>query len=330
MQHNNLSQSGSLVPIIDMGAAFGGDEKGLHALVTDIAKACKKIDFFYITNYGIDDSFYEKAFDVSKALFSLPQQKKNTLDIKLSSHMRGYFSYGADKSDGINGDIKEGFDMATDLPISDSYVVKKLPFYGPNIWPESLPEFKTIMNDYHRRHLGLGRIMLRLLASGLNVPENFFDDKFMKPMAQLRTLRYPPSNDCTVELNGAGQHTDFGWITMISQELGTNGLQVRDTHGNWVDVPALPSTLVVNIGDLMQMWTNDFYTATFHRVINKSLVNRHSIAFFMDPDYFAKIKCLDSCVSKKMPAKYLPFTVGDYMNRRFYETTTFRVDERAI
>ena len=329
MQQHNLNQSNALVPIIDVSAVFGSDEKRVQALVDDIAQACKKIGFFYIKNYGIDDSLYEEAFNVSKALFALPQQEKDSLNIKLSPYMRGYFSHGADKSDGVNDDIKEGFDMATDLPVSDPYVMMKLPFYGPNVWPESLPKFKNVMNDYHRLHLELGRALLRLFARGLNVPETFFDDKFAKPMAQLRTLRYPVSVDHTIDSNGAGEHTDFGWITMIAQEPGTDGLQVKDITGNWVGVPVVPSTLVVNVGDLMRMWTNDVYTATLHRVINRSSVSRHSIAFFMDPDYFVKIECLSSCISKELPAKYQPFVVGDYMNRRFYETTTFREDATA-
>jgi isopenicillin N synthase-like dioxygenase len=329
MQQHDLNQVDPLVPIIDVGALFGGDEQSVQALVDDIARACKKIGFFYIRNHGIEDAFYEQAFAVSKALFALPQHEKEELDIQLSPYMRGYFSHGADKSDGINDDIKEGFDMATDLPVSDPYVVKKLPFYGPNVWPRSLPEFKTVMTEYHRRHLELGRALLRMFARGLHVPETFFDDKFVKPMAQLRTLRYPVSADRAVELNGAGEHTDFGWITMIAQQPGTGGLEVKDVHGNWVGVPVIPSTLVVNIGDLMQMWTNDAYTATFHRVINRSAVARHSIAFFMDPDYFVEIECLSSCTSADRPAKYPPIMVGDYMNKRFYETTTFREKEAA-
>jgi len=208
--------------------------------------------------------------------------------------------------------------------------VAGLPFYGPNVWPESQPEFKEVMSCYHKVHLDLGRSLLRMFARGLNVSEQFFDDKFIKPMAQLRALRYPPSTGSGNELNGAGEHTDFGWITMIAQEPGTCGLEVKDIYGKWIKVPYVPSTLFVNIGDLMQMWTNDHYKATYHRILNRGAKERHSIAFFMDPDYYAKIQCLETCTSNENPARYDPFIVGDYMNRRFYETTTFRESEEDV
>lgn len=87
---------------------------------------------------------------------------KNKIQIQKSAYMRGYFSEGADKSDGILGDIKEGFDMASDLPIDDAFVQAKLPFYGPNAWPEELPEFKRVMTEYHAQMLGFGKRLLKI------------------------------------------------------------------------------------------------------------------------------------------------------------------------
>lgn len=325
---SNAEKPASIIPIIDVGAIFGRDAGAIQSLVDEIAKACRSIGFFYIVNHGIEADLYERAFAASRSLFQLPLADKIALDITKSPHMRGYFGFGGDKSDGVHDDIKEGFDMAMDLPLDDPYVKEGLTFYGPNVWPPSLPQFKEVMTEYHRRHLHVGRALLRLFARGLGVHDEFFDNKFVKPMAQFRTLRYPPSHNPRAPEIGAGEHTDFGWITMIAQD-DAGGLEIQDRHGIWGQVPYVPGSLVVNVGDLMSMWTNDTYTATMHRVINRGIRDRYSIAFFMDPDYHVVVECLDSCISQGRPAKYPPIVVGDYMNRRFYETTAFRPGHEA-
>lgn len=179
------------------------------------------------------------------------------------------------------------------------------------------------MTEYYTNMLQLGGLLLKSFARGVGVNDHFFDEKFRKPMAQMRLLRYPPTPNLNNKQIGAGEHTDFGWITMIAQDK-VGGLEVLNKQGEWVDVPAIPLSLVVNIGDLMSRWTNDQYEATFHRVINRNKKERYSIAFFMDPDYHARVECLGSCMSETRPAKYPPIVAGEYMNKRFYETTTFR------
>lgn len=316
------------IPIIDISPLLGGSASGIDKVAKDIAQACRSIGFFYILNHGIPQALCTQVFAQSRAFFEQPTEVKEALDIKKSAHMRGYFSNGADKSDGIHDDFKEGFDLAADLPLDDPYVKAGLTFYGPNVWPAGSPDFKAVMTEYYRRMLELGRVLLSAFARGLGVQENFFDDKFRKPMAQIRMLRYPPNLNKTETQIGAGEHTDFGWITMIVQdEIG--GLEVLDSEGRWIDVPPIPGSFVVNVGDLMSRWTNDLYTATLHRVTNRNTRDRYSVAFFMDPDYYGKIECLDTCVSDSQPARYAPIIVGDYMNRRFHETTTFREGQQT-
>lgn len=311
------------IPTIDISPLFGDSKSGIDEVTKAVADACRSIGFFYIVNHSVPQALCDKVFSETQALFGLPSGVKESMDIQKSAHMRGYFSFGADKSDGIHGDIKEGFDLAADLPLDDPYVKAGLTFYGPNVWPQSLPDFKAVITEYHNSMLRVGRTLLKAFARGLGVPESFFEEKFRKPMAQLRLLRYPPSSRPGETQIGAGEHTDFGWITMIAQDE-TGGLEVLNRENQWVGVPPLPSSFVVNIGDLMSRWTNDVYTATFHRVTNRNTRDRYSVAFFMDPDYYVNVECLDTCVSESRPAKYAPIVVGDYMNRRFYETTTFR------
>lgn len=313
------------IPVIDVSGLFE-DDKALRALAAEISTACRDVGFFYIVNHGIPASLRADVFRQARAFFNLPHAEKDKINIHKSKYMRGYFGQGADKSDGIVGDIKEGFDLAADLPEDNEYVKAKLPFYGPNVWPENPPGFRPALNGYHGSMLALGLSLLKAFAVSLDMPRDYFEDKFVCPMAQIRVLRYPPQPSVNQRAIGAGEHTDFGWITMIAHDE-TPGLQVLGRDDRWIDVDPLPNAFVVNVGDLMSRWTNDFYTATLHRVVNRNAVDRYSVAFFMDPDYYAEVSCLPTCVSESRPARYSPIVVGDYMNRRFHETTTFREGE---
>ncbi|MFD2645926.1 isopenicillin N synthase family dioxygenase [Pseudomonas japonica] len=319
---SEFRSAASSIPVIDVSALREGREIP-KALVMEIDKACREIGFFTIINHGIDAAVIDEVLAQTRAFFDLPQDLKDSVEIHKSPYMRGYFNQGADKSDGILGDVKEGFDMASDLSRDDPYVQAGLPFYGPNAWPEFQPSFKPVMLDYHAQALALGQNLLKVFALALEMPEDYFHDKFVKPMAQLRVLRYPPTPHREGQAIGAGEHTDFGWITMIAQD-GAGGLEVKNAAGEWIAVTPIESALVVNVGDLMSLWTNDRYTATIHRVLNNGNQVRYSAAFFMDPDYKAKVTCLPSCISHDNPRKYEPIVAGEYMDRRFLETTTFR------
>ncbi|WP_295479389.1 2-oxoglutarate and iron-dependent oxygenase domain-containing protein [uncultured Pseudomonas sp.] len=313
------------IPLIDAAALRPGRPIPLE-LVDAVDSACRGMGFFTVVNHAVDTALISNVFAQLKSLFDLPSAEKQKIEIHKSPFMRGYFSEGADKSDGVLGDIKEGFDMATDLPVTDPYVRAKLPFYGPNAWPAALPDFRHVMTDYHKQTLAFGKDLLRVFALALDVPASYFDEKFTKPMAQLRLLRYPSIKYRPGMPIGAGEHTDFGWITMILQD-NAGGLEVQSTSGAWIKAAPIDNAFVVNVGDLMQRWTNDRYKATLHRVINTSGRVRHSAAFFMDPDYTAKVECLHSCQSVRAPSKYPPILAGEYMDKRFLETTTFRETE---
>ena len=104
-------------------------------------------------------------------------------------------------------------------------------------------------------------------------------------MATLRILRYPPDSSTAV---GAGEHTDFGLLTLVL-EKDTEGIEVKDRNGQWHLLPHFSSAILVNVGDIMEILSNGAYRAIPHRVINKSCRDRYSAVFFLDPDFYAKL-----------------------------------------
>lgn len=311
------------LPIVDLDGIDVENADAAKFAASEISRACRDVGFFVVVNHDVPVNLIQQSLRAAQDLFSLPDQEKFAMDIKNSKYMRGYFAYGADKSDGVHGDVKEGFDIASEVSPDDSYVVAGIPFYGPNVWPTQIPNFQNTITKYHAHMLNLGLRLLRLFSIGLGMRPDYFDDKFKKPIAQLRILKYPPGIGTTGKHIGAGEHTDFGWITMIAQD-DTGGLEVQDRHGEWRLARPLEGAFVVNVGDLMARWANELYSATMHRVINRSDRDRYSLAFFMDPDYFTVVSCLPTCRSPGKEPKFPAITVGDYMNQRFYDTTDFR------
>jgi isopenicillin N synthase-like dioxygenase len=113
----------------------------------------------------------------------------------------------------------------------------------------------------------------------------------------------------------AGAHTDYGGLTILAPNDAPGGLQVKSLDGHWMDVPYLPDGFVVNIGDLMQRWSNDRWRSNFHRVVNPPRSGkpqpRQSIAYFLHPNHDAAIECIPSC--EGLGRRYQTIKAGDYM-----------------
>jgi isopenicillin N synthase-like dioxygenase len=161
-----------------------------------------------------------------------------------------------------------------------------------------------------------------LFEQALELSDGHFDRFMQHPTCTTRLLHYPPQ-PATVAPGqiGCGAHTDWGALTLLAQD-DAGGLQVQRREGSWMDVTPLPGALVVNIGDMMQRWTNDRWRSTLHRVVNRqSDRERWSIAYFFDLDADAEILPLAPCVSAQRPARYGPITAGQHLIEMYRRTT---------
>ncbi|XWK91483.1 MAG: 2OG-Fe(II) oxygenase family protein [Phormidium sp.] len=102
------------------------------------------------------------------------------------------------------------------------------------------------------------------------------------------------------------------------------GLEVCTTAGKWISAPAIPDTILVNTGDLMQRWTNHVFCSTKHPVMipedGKKAVSRYSIAFFCHPNDDTLIETISSCIREDFPQLYPPISAGDYLLSRLQAT----------
>lgn len=300
-----------MIPILDFSRFTSGDAAGF---TKDLGKACRETGFVVIQNPGIPDGLRAQAFQAAEAFFALPLADKEKVAITTNPHNRGYCQLGGEKLDESSGqaDQKEAFNVGLDLAADDPRVLAGEPFRGVNLWPE-MPGFRETMQSYFTAMLDMGRALHRAIATDLGLAEHFFAPHLTEPLATLRLLRYPAATGAAGEI-GAGAHTDYGLITLLTTD-GTPGLQVKPRGGNWMNVPDVPDAYIVNIADMLMRWTNDTYVSTPHRVLPPPR-KRLSIAFFLDPNPDSVVTALPGTGE----AKYPPVTGADYLASRLNAT----------
>jgi isopenicillin N synthase-like dioxygenase len=303
------------IPVIDAAGLRSGRTADVRAL----GRACRETGFFYLTGHGVAT---EPVFEAARALFALPVERKAALSIKRSPHNRGYVGLGEERLDErAPPDRKEAFNVGLELPPDDPEVLARKPFRGLNFWPD-LPGWRETVLAYYAACQSLSLVVHRGFALDLGIAEDFFASRLDRPMSTLRLLHYPPGPaDGAGEL-GAGEHTDYGNLTVLATD-GVAGLQIRRRDGTWLDAPHIAGAFVCNIGDCLMRWTNDLYVSTPHRVV-RPRSERYSVAYFADPNPDAVVETIATCVPDAAAAKYAPITAGAYLASRFDATYLYR------
>ncbi|MBI3710597.1 MAG: isopenicillin N synthase family oxygenase [Proteobacteria bacterium] len=323
----NYAQARSLapdeIPVIDVGPLFDGGAAGLRHVAEAIRVAATGSGFFYIANHGVPREVMETAYTVSQRFFALPDEEK--LKVAVNARHRGFIKVGEAKMHSrARPDLKESFIFGLDLPEDDPDVRAGKKLMGPNQWPPALPEMQVALDRYFAAATQCGRNLLRAIAVALELEETFFVPFFRKPLARGALVYYPPQPpQLGAEQFGVAPHSDYGCITLVSQDMN-GGLQIRSRAGEWIAATPIADTFVVNIGDLLARWTNDRFVSTPHRVVNTSGRARCSIAMFFDPHYDTPIEVLPSCVKPGEAPLYPPTTCGNYVRARFDAAFAYR------
>ncbi|KAK6008874.1 hypothetical protein QM012_000777 [Aureobasidium pullulans] len=235
----------------------------------------------------------------AKTFFSMPVENKMEVSTEkcLGMSNRGYEGLrGQALQPGALPDLKEGYFIGAEVPADDPRAGKFL--HGPNLWPSSLDrsEFQDPLMEYLARLTRVAELLLEMLRQALPIPpsEDTFEGFRIKPSTNLRLLHYPPQKSVDQRQLGAGAHTDFGGITLLLQQPGAPGLEVWHPQTScWIPVSAVENHLVVNIGDLLNLWTNGHYRSAVHRVINREPTDRYSAPFFNNGNTACRFSPLD-------------------------------------
>jgi isopenicillin N synthase-like dioxygenase len=299
------------LPVIDIGPFVREStlEERQH-VARKLREVCINLGFFYITGHGIPETEMDAVLDWGHRFFGLPTAEKMKMHQSLSPGKQGYVSVGGVDPYGksvVEPDIKERFAMSRerlpDEPPGPSFNT------GEAVWPSPgvLPGFEAAMKEHMLKRCELARRLVRAVAMSLDLPENFFDAMYRHMGGTLMYNYYPPSGSVPMKATqwNFSPHTDYGVVTLLLQDA-LGGLEARNADEEWIPVPPVPGTFVVNLGDTLQMWTNDLYVSTLHRVVNTSNKARISQPLFTYPHGKTLIECLPTCHGPGNPPKYEP------------------------
>lgn len=318
MAHNLES-----VPIIDISSFFTGSAAQRAAVAREVDRTNREIGFFVITGHGFDLKLLRTWFEVSKEFFEGDPLAKQAL-LAPSGQQQGYHrlaNSGLAGKEGIQTppDLREFFMVGQlDVERAELQTASARRFHRSNRWPDADPTFREIGEAYYRGMERLGQALMEIFALALDLPDHWFVDKFDHHFSILSSIYYPVQDE--EPLPGqlrAGAHTDYGSLTILAPNDAPGGLQIMTVQGRWIDVPFVPDGFVINIGDMMQRWTNERWLSNMHRVVNPETNAvrrpRQSVAFFLHPNHDAFVECIPTCSRLNEEPKHSPITAGDYM-----------------
>jgi isopenicillin N synthase-like dioxygenase len=312
------------VPAIDLEPSYRGGNAERDQVAAAIRHACEEIGFFTIVGHRVPETVVEKLQSEARRFFALPLELKLKTPQPPEKISRGYSHVGSRGLAFSLGkqtppDLQESFAMGPVRPappdVAGSLAEKM--FFMPNTWPEGDTAFRSAFETYYRAMDGLALHVLQLFARALGLDDHFFDGKLSDATSTMRAVYYPPQQQPPEpgQLR-AGEHTDYGTLTILKGDDVPGGLQVKLRHGGWVDVHPRPDAFICNIGDLMMRWTNDKWVSNLHRVVNPpreaAAIGRLSIPFFHNPNVNAEIRCIRAFYGVDEQEKYPPVRFGDF------------------
>ncbi|KAE9097716.1 hypothetical protein PF010_g15841 [Phytophthora fragariae] len=315
------------VPVVDIGdlMTFSTDaevdaalqdtnDRALREIIGNVRAAASEWGFFYIMSHGLPDQEVQKFQDAMKSFFRLPVETKRTIR-RHATNNRGYVEGELTKN---KTDWKECFDFAgagEDGPVTD-----KLERLGEdqNQWLDesTLPGFRGEMRAYYDEMEHIARRLLKVFAVALGETPAFFDQFFRSNASstmRLNHYRVAPEPEKTM---GVYHHTDSGALTILLQDDEIASLQVLHRESQtWVDVPPRKGTYTINIGDMVQVWSNDQFVAPLHRVLASNKAGRFSAPFFYSPSYNVQVEPI--VVKEGEVANYCPISWRTFRLARF-------------
>jgi isopenicillin N synthase-like dioxygenase len=279
-----MTTSFSEIPIFDLARAE--DPQTQSQSLLELRRILVQVGFLYIANHGVPAPTIERLVNVLPHIFALPPAAKDEVALVNSPHFLGYSKFGSEQT-AKRADQREQYEFANELAIScrpntgDPLFMR---LHGPNQWPSAYPQLRAIVESYIKELTDLAQRFLRLVAEAFELPTDTFF-QFLSEQHRLKLVHYKsaPEHEVDGKSQGVGPHKDSsGWMTFLLQASppSVKGLQALNKSGDWIDVPVIPGTFVVNMGQAFEVVTNGVCKATTHRVLMSGSEDRYSVPFF--------------------------------------------------
>ena len=281
-----------------------------------LKKAFSSVGFVFISDHGIDDNLIQKAMQNSLDFFALPLNVKESITCNPQSD-QSYVAPGKEILGQNINEVREAYNVIRNSTSSND---------SPGL------ELQTTLVELALDTKKLADRILIGLAYALDIPDkNVFVDKHngmshIMYISKLRSLFYPPiTQEIEQSLQGkkivrCAEHSDYGTLTFLFQD-DMEGLEVRAIDNSWIKATPRKGRILINIGDLLENWSDGLFPATLHRVVIPQeeflrKKSRQSIVYFLHPDKDVWIEPLNGSTNPK----YTPVNSLDYLNKRFTDT----------
>jgi len=281
----------SIIPQLDL-SQFDAAGASRVAFLEELRVAARDVGFFYLGGHGIAPKLLDDLLESARRFFALPAAEKLAVEMVRSPHFRGYNRVARELTRGTP-DWREQIDIGAERPAlprgADTPAWARL--QGPNQWPAALPELRPIVVGWQNAALEVSHRLLSAFSLALGQAADALESLYRdEPHYLVKLIRYP-GRDATQSDQGVGAHKDSELLTLLLQD-SNGGLQVETPRG-WIDVTPRPGTLVVNIGELLELASNGYLRATLHRVVTPPAgVERISAAFFLGARLDATVRLL--------------------------------------
>ena len=288
-----------MVPIIDFKSTTL--EKQMHAAYTTCG-------FAVFTN--VYDSWLSEFSDwqqLMEEFFNQSSEIKNKYSYSGVADNLGYSGFTTERlAPNKPGDLKESFNWVSPELMQDRY------------WPTEIPEFKPLAQKILRIAHLLSLDFLYKFENILGQPKGRFVEEHLDGASTIRIIKYPPyQGEIKRDQLRGNEHSDYGSITLLWRFDDVSGLQVFDRQKDgWFDVPIVEDSIVLNVGDMLQRWSNDTLKSTPHRVVNADMARtRYSMPYFVDPGRDVIVDNLTDQADK-----YPPISAFDYLKWRLAQS----------
>lgn len=291
-----------LVPVVDIA------HPGSTSLV-ELDRACRDHGFFHLSGHGLNDVI-ATTFAAGRRFFDAEQSVKNSV----RRDARIPLGYNDRELTKRRRDHKEVFDFVDPSHGRSAHY---------NRWPLEVEGFKHAMSSHYDAFSALALRTTELVFAALQLSnEATQEHRGDRTSSNMRLNHYTVGDPLPLEERSSlnelgdvalGHHTDLGLLTLLIQD-NVGGLQALAADDTWIDIEPRPGTIVVNLADCMQVWTNDDYRAAVHRVLPMSSSDRMSIPYFLNPRRDAVIAPIGERI--RTAPKYRPFPFKDFIDAR--------------
>ena len=280
------------LPIVDVSALVTDDRETLEFAKSAelLYKALHEVGFAIIIGHQVAAKTIAAMRNAVATVFETP---RNILlkDTVVKGNYRGFVPLGffTPNSGKGNADQYEAWKLHNETD-SGAEVCKECNLYGPNKWPDIAQDIKTPVLNYWHELTRVSEYLIVALCKTMRIDENLILDCMKNPLTNMTLLNYPPTPPLS-DTWGQHPHKDFNLLTLLAHDP-VGGLEVRTLDDEWITAECPSGGMVLNVGDMLELWSGGRLISTPHRVINRTGKHRQSFPFFSKPRWDVIVKPL--------------------------------------